>query len=145
MKRRDFLRGLVAAAVATQLPMLPEAEAKTLVDKGVEELINITIGGRAPNNVRITNVGKGWFRFEAAFQNVSESRYFELDTKHLEQGSHLTLSSTPSQNGKADYWFSCYIKSGNEFIGTKGKMVTLKMGQTEFSRPASNLLLWSEK
>lgn len=119
MERRDFLKGLIAAAVATQLPHIPKAEAATLIEKGVEALINVTMNGRAPDRIKTTDKGGGWFRFEALFRDVSHVQSFELDTKHWNQW-HLRPRFAPAQSRKADYTFSVFVKSDS----TTGRTVT---------------------
>ena len=63
--RRGFLRGIVALAVATQLPSLPVAEAFELTDSTVEQLMKIRINGGEVKNLKFDDVGNGWLRVSA--------------------------------------------------------------------------------
>lgn len=106
MNRRDFLKGLVAAAVATQLPLLPEAQAEPLIENTVNRLFSLHIPGRQIISISLADAGNGGYRAVANFGPQSEeytreaaarfgfgddpdAQYVELD--HVNDGMGLAV------------------------------------------------------
>lgn len=64
MDRRSFLKSLIAATVATQLPELSAAKAEVLTDSIANKFRHILVNGERPKWIKITEVGNNWYRLE---------------------------------------------------------------------------------
>lgn len=113
--RRDFLRGIVAAAVATQLPDLPKASVETLTDKVVNQLAMIQMDGECPQKIVLDPYGGGWVRLIAHFPD-SNSGCFHLNFEaleggglHIGDGENIKYAQVEQENSGCI--FSCFIKA----------------------------------
>lgn len=64
LTKRSFLLGLIAAAVATQLPAMPAPASAALIDDLTDKLSGIIANGRPPTSIKIEDVGTGWLRVD---------------------------------------------------------------------------------
>jgi len=67
--RRSFIKALVASAVAVSLPNIPIARARTLTEK-ITDAFDITVNGKPPIDIEITDAGDGWSYVTATFEDV---------------------------------------------------------------------------
>lgn len=128
--RRGFLRGLIAAAVATQLPDIPAARAEAVV-AAVEAHHPILINGEPLRNLTITDVGDGWFRLVGECPDSVTGSGSIFDFRAMNNGNGLFasdeigaeqyLAENPThiatRGASFGAIFSCYFKPGPEFKG----------------------------
>jgi len=122
MKRRDFLKSLVATAVATQLPNIPVAEAKAVEDALMGFVPRITFNGIEPDglpgDVTITAAENGWYKFETIrmlgpYEWIQFATYFRPPTDEpYEQGCGVTGMYL---NGSEGVRGSLHMKSDNSW------------------------------
>ncbi len=125
MDRRQFLRSLFATAVATQLPTLPRADARPLIEQLAASFTG-TINGQLPADVTIEALDKGWYRIVARYIDVPSSG-FDMDFRSLPGGGlHIGnydaygaqveqyASSAALERSKSGYAFSMYFKPQKE-------------------------------
>lgn len=119
MERRDFLKGLLTAALATQLPAVEaEAAAETLSSNP-----SMYVNGQEPYAVHVSDVYGGWKRLTAHFRGVGGAGAVEFDRDggpgirlvSPDQAQdydvvHLTLEHDPSNGGRT---ISMYFKAGD--------------------------------
>jgi hypothetical protein len=123
--RRDFLRGLIAAAVAVQLVDLSPKEVDTFVDNATDQLLKIFVNGSQLQDITFKDVGNGWYYVTAgippgvdgmlayAFNCNDGLGIFVGDEKHcvdyLSKNPHHIATNNLSigNNGGT---FSCYVK-----------------------------------
>ena len=132
LSRRGFLRGLVAAAVATQLASLPATEAEAFIGEATDQLLKIRVNGRTLENVTFTDVGNDWFKVKAEFKaaagtwpevvmsfdasgvNKGQGVFVGNDAhciKFLEENpGGLALNDMSVNFADTDYTFSCFVK-----------------------------------
>lgn len=136
MDRRSFFRGLVAAAVATQLPKL--AKPAPLV-QSIIDTFTITINGILPEELLINEVRNGWYHVRATFlaggreggASTNGAGGFAFDATGINCGKGLFvgcdkaladyLESNPGHFGAIEFvvkgsgpsWVSVYVKPSN--------------------------------
>lgn len=124
LSRRGFLRGLVAAAVATQLVSLPTSEAEAFIDNATDQLLKIFVNGSQLSDLTFKDVGNGWYRVTAKLPPMVDgcmSYSFNCNDglgifvgqekdciDYLEKNpDHIASSNLTIENGGT---FSCYLK-----------------------------------
>lgn len=125
LSRRGFLRGLVAAAVATQLVNLPAAEAEAFIDNATDQLLKIFVNGSQLRDITFKDVGNGWFHVSASIPGEVDGMLavdfncndglgiFVGDEKHCLE--HLEknprhIATSDLRIGRHGGTFSCYVK-----------------------------------
>lgn len=89
MDRRQFLRSLVAAAVAAQLPALPVARRDALVDK-ISERFAVLIDGKPPARLTVKDLGDGYYHVQAECER--NSGCVDLDFRSMNEGRGLCVA-----------------------------------------------------
>lgn len=117
LSRRGFLRGLVAAAVATQLPNLAPADREALTETATVSLDNLRVSGDVVN-AGIQDMGDGWFRVWKTF-TLDYTRPLEMfvtvDAHDDDADANLSIGKFETNViGEREYTASCYIKQATE-------------------------------
>ena len=133
--RRGFLRGIVAAAVAVQVPQLIPASSATLVDEITTKIGGIVANGRCVESIHVVDVGGGWYRVSASFRAAGGDA-IAMDFSRINDGKGLAIVSKEQVDG--------YLRDDpghivtNEFVipgaGRSGEPMTLSM----FVKPQSD-------
>ena len=101
MDRRDFLKGILAAAVAAQVPM-SLSEAGQIAKLLPPELL---VNNQAPTG--IIDAGNGWYRM---WWNLPSPDFIQINTR-LNNKTLLYLSTAEGKRGEP-VTFSLYAKGG---------------------------------
>lgn len=165
LSRRGFLRGLVAAAVATQIATLPEPAKAEIIDGITDKLVGIYVNGQEIKNLDILCVGNGWYRVSGTF-DAAES--FSLHVTHAYRDPEgLFVGDKPACEAYAErhpervafnnlgfgpgtYTFFIYVKPGKNVAEVAMPQLE-KRPQTNFIETKScevattNHILWSGK
>lgn len=118
--RRDFLKGLVATAIAASLPTASGAE----VEQKSEWLLDrftLTMNGELPDAVALDDAGGGWHHFRAYFtQSVNDG--FHMDFTKMDGGGLRIM-------GDKQMW----IDSDSEETKIHNTQLISDQGKTTFS------------
>lgn len=118
--RRDFLKGVLAAALVTALPAATVAE----IDRRSEWLLDqfkVSMNGELPDTISIHDMGGGWHRLYAYFtQDVNDG--FHVDFSSMEGGG-LRIA------GDKRMW----IESNSDEMQVAHTMLESDQGKTVFS------------
>lgn len=99
--RRDFLKGLFAAAVATQLPAMPEAKAEKLAEN-LTNTFGIRVDGMTPTSTVVEDIGGGWYRVGLyCNRGGSGGGNFVFDATEGHPKGMMVVSDPDSEMGKA--------------------------------------------
>ncbi len=109
MNRREFIKGLMAAAVVSQVPMSFET-AEHLADALPPGLF---VNGQVPTGV--TDVGNGWFRM---WWDMSSPDFLHINTR-LDDKAMLDMTTSKVKSGEP-VTFSLYAKDAPSSLGPDG-------------------------
>jgi len=102
MNRREFIKALMAAAVASQVPMSFET-AEHLVDSLPPDLF---VNGQVPNGIH--DVGNGWYRM---WWQMESPDVIHLNAR-LDNAAMIDLTNNPHVEKGEPVVFSIYAKDG---------------------------------
>lgn len=117
LTRRGFLSGLFAAAVATQLPSLPEVQVEPLIEELTNKFLNILINGQPPEWVRLTRHDNNWIKVEFGHKGRTDGG-IGIDFTGLNNGKGLFVGT-----GK---WKEEYLKQNPGHVASEN--ISVEMG-----------------